>query len=423
MRPGRRRLAFVLAVGALTTGSNTWGMTLPEAIAAARASNPGFAMRKAQADVADARLAEANAGRLPTVTLSGQLGVGQADLGGFFGFGRDTIHPSQAAVEVRQPLFAGGAINAAIDRARAAREAALLDVGDGGAQLATQVAEAYVGVIDARESARLTEAEHRQVQTMVDQARLRFKAGEIPRSDVAETEARLAEVEAAAAVSDAQVVRAEARFRSTVGTAPDGLEPPAAPALAAATLDEAIVAAEDANPALLSAVANRRAAEAGLRAAEAGRYPAISVAASAESMRDQFFPGYRNDGYTVAIEGRWTIFSGGLVSGQISEARAALRGAQAAADAARAQARDATVAAWEDVLVARRLVRAAQAQSTAAASALDSVTEEVRVGQKPMLDLLTAERESLAARLALVSAQGNAVVATYRLNGATGAAP
>jgi len=69
--------------------------------------------------------------------------------------------------------------------------------------------------------------------------------------------------------------------------------------------------------------------------------------------------GLSADGVTVGVQGRWTLFSGG---------------------------------------------------------ALDSVRNEVRVGQKPRLNLLDAEREALVAQSALVAARGEAAVSSYRLN-------
>lgn len=419
----RRRIALLLGVGGLLLAANAQAMSLSDAIALAQKTNPTLAERRADADGARARITQANAGRLPTVALTGQIGTGSADLGGFFGFGRSTIHPEGAAIEVRQPLFAGGAITAAIDRARAAREAALQDVGAAQALLATQVAEAYVAVLNAREMVQVTEADQAQVQTFVDQARLRFKAGEIPRTDLSAAEARLAEIQAAQAQAQGDVVKAEAQFQSVVGAPPDGLEQPDPPAVDFATLEDASTAAERSSPAVLSAQANVRAADAGIREAAGARLPTVGLAASAGTTRDQFFPGYRNDGYTVGVVARWTLFSGGLVSGRVDEARATQRAAQAALDAARAQLRNAVVGAWEDVTVSRSLVKAASDQAAAAASAVDSATQEVRVGQKPMLDLLTIERESLAARSDLIAARGNAVVAAYRLNGLVGQTP
>ena len=142
----------------------------------------------------------------------------------------------------------------------------------------------------------------------------------------------------------------------------------------------------------------------------------LALTATASSSRDQFFPGYRADGVTVGMQGRWTLFAGGLINGKVKEARAEARGAQSAADSARAHVLEAVTGAWEDVQTSRALVEAVTDQETAAASALDSVRNEVRVGQKPTLDLLNAERESLAAHSTRVVAWGKAVVASYRLN-------
>jgi outer membrane protein TolC len=105
-----------------------------------------------------------------------------------------------------------------------------------------------------------------------------------------------------------------------------------------------------------------------------------------------------------------------LINGRIAEARASARGAQSGVDSARAQVREAVTGAWADVQTARALVVAATDQTSAASSALDAVRNEVRVGQKPTLDLLDAEREALAAQSAGVAARGGAVAAAYRLN-------
>ena len=75
----------------------------------------------------------------------------------------------------------------------------------------------------------------------------------------------------------------------------------------------------------------------------------------------------------------------------------------------------AVVGAWQDVQTSKALVEAAADQRLAAMSALDSVRNEVRVGQKPTLDLLDAEREALSARSAEVAARGQSVVLGYRL--------
>jgi TolC family type I secretion outer membrane protein len=411
------RAILVLGLAAaLATPSAAFALSLPEAIALAERGNPVLAQSKAQADAADARLAQARAGRLPSLTLSGELGQGTTDLGGFFGFGRSDVTPRAAALQLRQPLFTGGAVNAGIDRAREARDAALAQVGGAKALLAAQAAEAYVAVLSAQDILALHEAQVRQMDEIANQAGLRFKGGETPRTDLAQAQARLAEARAELARAQGDVARSRAHFVSIVGPEPDGLEALPAPPFTPASLDEAMVLAAQSSPALLSAQASARAAEAGVRYAQAERLPSLALTATASSTRDQFFPGYRADGVAVGVQGRWTLFAGGAINGRVSEARAGERGAQSGLDAARAQVREAVVGAWEDVQTSRTLVQAAADQSIAAASALDSVRNEVRVGQKPTVDLLDAEREALAAQDALVIARGQQVVDAYRLN-------
>ncbi|MDR3506378.1 MAG: TolC family outer membrane protein [Caulobacteraceae bacterium] len=391
-------------------------MSLPEAITLAQASNPTLAQSRAAAEGADARLSQARAARLPSVVLSGQSGWGTTNLGGFFGFGRRDVSPRGAALAVIQPVFAGGAINAGIDRARSGRDAALARTAGDKALLSAQVAEAYVIVGAADQRLVLQTAQVRQLETIADQAALKFKDGAVPRTDLDQARARLAGAQADLARAQGDVVRARARFADVVGAPPEGLDPsPISPPIPV-SLDEAMATAMRSSPMLLAAQASARAAEAGVRYAAADRLPTVALTASASTTRDQFFPGYRDDGLTVGVQGRWTLFSGGLTSGRIREANADERAARAALDAARAQVREAVIDAWQEVETARAVTQAASDQSLASTGALESVRNEVRVGQKPTLDLLDAEREALAARNALVLAKGQQVIDAYRLN-------
>ena len=409
-------IALIAMVTALGLPGLANAMSLPEAIALAERSNPTLAQSRAQSDAAASRLSEARAGRLPSVVLSGESRTGSSDLGGFFGFGRSRVRPRGAVLELRQPLFAGGAINASIDRARDARDAALAQVGGARALLRVQVAEAYTTVLSANQLLALHEAHVRQMDEIARQAALRFRAGETARTDLDQAHARLAEARAGLARATGDAARAQAHFTSVVGTAPDGLQPPPPPPQTPPTLEDAVAMATQSSPALLGVRASVRAAEAGVRFARADRFPSVALSAKATTSRDQFFPGYRADGYAVGVEGRWTLFSSGLISGRISEARADVRVAEAQLDATTAQVHEAVVGAWQDVRTAKAVVEAATDQAAAASGALESVRHEVRVGQKPPVDLLDAEREALAADSALVIARGDEVVDAYRLN-------
>ncbi|HEY9234474.1 MAG TPA: TolC family protein, partial [Phenylobacterium sp.] len=323
--------------------------------------------------------------------------------------------PRAAAIEVRQPIFTGGAISASVTRAREGQDAALAQLGGARALLSALVAEAYVAVLSARELLALHEAQVVQMQEVARQADLRFAAGETPKSDLSQAQARLAEANAGLARARGEVARSRARFVSVVATDPEALEPlPAAPSTPA-SLDEALSEALRSNAMLKSAQASARAADAGVRYAQAGRAPSIALAASASAVRDKFFPSYHAHDTTVSVQGSWTLFSGGAISARVSEAKADARSAHAAVEAAEASVREAVIGAWSDLTTTRAMLVAAEDQSVAAASALESVRHEVRVGQKPALDLLDAHREALAAQSAVVAARGGALTAAYRL--------
>jgi len=74
----------------------------------------------------------------------------------------------------------------------------------------------------------------------------------------------------------------------------------------------------------------------------------------------------------------------------------------------------------EALEAARAQIQAAQAQIDAAETALSGVREEARVGQRTTLDVLNAQQELLTARVNLIQAQRDRVVASYQLVSAMG---
>ena len=78
------------------------------------------------------------------------------------------------------------------------------------------------------------------------------------------------------------------------------------------------------------------------------------------------------------------------------------------------------VQAWGQHEAAKAQIQAAQEQVTASEVALNGVREEARVGQRTTLDVLNAQQALVNARVALVTAQRDRVVASYALLAACG---
>jgi outer membrane protein len=408
------RLALWLAAP-LAVSTAAHATTFEEALAAAVAHAPEIAAADADADAAKARLEQAKAGRLPTATLSGTIGYGRLDPRGFFGLGAANVTPRAAQMTVEQPLFTGGRVGAGIDQARAGIAGA--EAGQAGtrSQLVMAVTQAYGDVLTAAHMVDLYGRLVIQTTEIERQARLKFRAGESPSTDVSQAGARLAEARAGLARAQGMQVSSQAHFRNLTGLEPVDLQPlPSNPVLPA-TLDEAMDAATRNNPALAQSEASLRAAQAASRGARAERLPTVGAFAEGASVRDQFFPDYRADSATVGIRARWELFSGGRVSGKVAETDSNVRAADARVRAMRMQVEEQVISAFQDVRTAQLVEQAATDQASAAAQALDSVRHEVRVGMKPQLDLLDAERESIAAEAGAARAGTDRIVAAYRL--------
>ncbi|MEO0030388.1 MAG: hypothetical protein RIS94_146 [Pseudomonadota bacterium] len=393
---------------------------LASAVTDALAHAPALAEAQAGEAAARGRLDRARAEANPLLRVEASVGTGRIDNGGFFGITADDVTPLAAQATAEMPLYAGGRIAAAIAQARGGAEAARFGTEQARLQTVVGAVAAYAEVLTARKlTARfgqlvgeLTEVER--------QAGLRYKVGEIPSSELAQAKARRAEAEAGLAGADGRLASAEAGFWRLTGQPAGELDPLPPLPQTPPTLDEALDMARHTNPLLRQAGAGVDAARAGVRAAKAEGMPNVGAYAEAAHVRDQFFPGYKADSVAVGLRGRWTIFAGGRVASQIRTADAELDAAEA-----RARATDDTLTgmvtdAWTGLATARRMTAASRLRTEAANEALRGTRLEMKVGAKPTLAVLDAEREAIEAEAALLQAEGMQTVAAWTLNAVAG---
>ena len=114
------------------------------------------------------------------------------------------------------------------------------------------------------------------------------------------------------------------------------------------------------------------------------------------------------------------IYEGGQVYSATRQAKEEAGQRRLEADLVRDQVRAQVSSSWGRLEAARAQIQAAQAQIDAAETALSGVREEARVGQRTTLDVLNAQQELLTARVNLIQAQRDRVVASYSLVNAMG---
>lgn len=396
---------------------------LSSAIADALAAAPAIAEASAEQAAASARLDRARAEANPLLRLEASAGLGRIDNGGFFGITADDVNPLAAQAIAEVPLYTGGRIASAVDRARGGAEIAGWQAEQARLQVTVQAVAAYAEVLTSRQLedsyGRLV-GELREVER---QAGLRFHVGEIASSDVAQARARRAEAQAGLAQAGGRRASAEAAFERLTGKAPGDLAPLSGIPATPGSLGEAVDLAHLNNPALKQADRGVSIAEAGVRSARAESLPTVGAFAEAAHVRDQFFPGYKADSVAVGLRGRWTLVSGGRNAAQVRTASAERDAAEARARQARLTLDGMVIDAWQELQTTQRMVDASRLRLDAASEALRGARLEASVGAKPTLAVLDAEREAIAARAALLDAEGQNLVTAWRLNVLTGFAP
>ncbi|MEL6414422.1 MAG: TolC family protein [Pseudomonadota bacterium] len=245
-------------------------------------------------------------------------------------------------------------------------------------------------------------------------ANARFEVGEGTRTDIAQSESRLAAADAGLAQADAQLAISRAQFVRIVGRLPQPLAP--APDFVLPTsLEEATRLARENNPQLMAAYFNELASEAGIDVAKSAGRPSVTLNSSFSAAREQLLGIATTDQAIIGATVSVPIFSGGLNASRVRQAKhAKTRLGFETRDTERAV--DQTVAQiWAQLEAAKILVGTSQRQVEAAQIAFEGVTLEQQVGTRDQLDVLNAEQEVLDARLNLVNAERNYDSAVFQL--------
>jgi outer membrane protein len=114
------------------------------------------------------------------------------------------------------------------------------------------------------------------------------------------------------------------------------------------------------------------------------------------------------------------VYQGGTEYSLIRQSKENLAQQRLNLEMVRDQTRANTVTAWGELEAGKATVTSAQSQVTASEIALTGVRREATVGQRTTLDVLNAQQTLVNARVALVTAQHDRVVASYAMLSAVG---
>jgi outer membrane protein len=156
--------------------------------------------------------------------------------------------------------------------------------------------------------------------------------------------------------------------------------------------------------------------------AEAALSPTLAVSAQVGPQYDSFlgFPGSRQFSAQAIGQLNIPLYQGGSEYAAIRQAKELLGQARLSVDLQRDAVRVNVISSFAQLETAKASIISNQAAVRAAELALSGVREEAKVGQRTTLDVLNAQLALLNARVNLVVAQRDKVVATYSALAAVG---
>ncbi|MFN4113562.1 MAG: TolC family outer membrane protein [Sphingomonadaceae bacterium] len=417
---------LTLFAGAAMLAMPVQADTLREALAQAYATNPTLQAARAQQRAEDENPNIQRAQGLPNVTASGQYVE-------FVKPSPNSFAPTERVLQIGPdlivPVYSGGAVKNGIRAAKERVVAGQANLRATESAIFSQVVAAYMDVLRTQALVDLNASQVNVLTVNLEATRDRFEIGDLTRTDVAQSESRLALAVGDLRNAQAALIQARETYIQLVGSTPVALEPPPPlpnlPASPAVAVDTAL----ENNPDLLAARQRAKAAGFDTEVAGAGRLPSVSLFAGLD-YNDYFgtlaggAPGLAQTETTANAGVRFSIpiFQGGLPA---ARQRAATQRESAALEQVIAAERDViaqTRASFSSYQASLQVIESSQAAVQSAELSLEGVRAENSIGNRTILDVLNAEQELLRARAQLVTARRNAYVAGFSLLAAMGRA-
>lgn len=404
--------------------------TIDAALVRAYQTNPQLNSQRASVRSTDENVPQALSGYRPRVAITASAGVQYTDVasngaGGpvapFTTIMNGTNAPRSAGMTVTQTLFNGqqtanrtraaeGQVSAAREGLRVLEQSVLLSA-----------ATIYMDYLQNAAIVEVQRSNVRVLEQTLKQTRDRFNVGEVTRTDVAQSEAQLAAGKTQLLTAEATLVTTRANFRRIIGNEPENLAPGSpVDRFLPASLAGAVELGLTQNPNVTAAMFGIDVSHLQVKVNEGALFPTVTLQASVQQSYEQTITNFRSFGASTVAQLSIPVYQGGAEYALIRQSKESLAQQRLVLDQTRDQTRANVVTAWGQLQAGKAQVASAQSQVTASEIALNGVREEAKAGQRTTLDVLNAQQALVNARVALVTAQHDRVVASYSVLNSVG---
>jgi outer membrane protein len=425
-------LALGLSPGlALAQQTQTIPTTLEQALVEAYDTNPQLLQERANLRSVDENVPKALGGWRPTVELNGSGGYTAENERSVYGptlFGpggtvntdlnRDT---GTAEATITQPVFQGGKTRASVFQAenQVRAERANLIATEG--TVFFNVISAYVGVIENRALVAVNENNVAVLQEQLESTQDRFRVGELTQTDVAQSEAGLAQGQSELETAKGNLQTALATYLQQVGEpAAATLADPQPLVLPVNSEISADNLAAANNPTVIDALFTLAASKNAVSLAFSALMPTVNVQASTFVQANPQTPDANYTGWSVTANLTVPLYQGGGEYATVRQAKQNQDAAVQSLDFDRRSAVQSASQAWETLVAAQAAITSSQSAVRANRIALEGTEREAIVGTATTLDVLQVQQNLLTAETTLVQNLASMVTASYGVAQAIG---
>jgi outer membrane protein len=408
---------------ALTGPTPVLADTIEAALVRAYQNNPQLNAQRASVRSTDENVPQALSGYRPRVAVTASAGYQYTDVLTTAGgtptqLVRTDVHganaPRSVGATVTQTLY-NGQITA--NRTRAA-ESQVSGAREGLRVLEQTVLLAAATIyMDYLRDAAIVEVQRSNVRVLeqtLKQTKDRFNVGEVTRTDVAQSEAQLAAGRTQQLTAESNLTTTRSNFRRIIGNEPQNLAPGSpVDRFLPGTLPGAVDLGLTQNPNVTAAMFGIDISYLQTKINEGALLPTVTLQGSVQQSYEQTQTIFRSFGASAIAQLSIPVYQGGAEYALIRQSKETLAQQRLFLEQTRDQTRANVVTAWGQLVAGKAQVASAQSQVTASEIALNGVREEAKAGQRTTLDVLNAQQALVNARVALVTAQHDRVVASY----------
>lgn len=319
----KKRLTAMVLSGLVAFSSsaalaaNNIELTLGESLELALTNNRSIKVSEAENESAKWALKEAKGNKGFSIDLEhkdGRVGGPQSTHG--------TINDFKNTASLSLPLYTGGKLESAINKAEIGTEVGELNVEDTRQQIKLSATKAYFKILQCRNLVQVSEQSVRNLEEHLKNVRAQYAVGTVAKSDVLRSEVELANEQQALIIANNNHDLAMSNFNNIVGLPLDTVvtirdqlkyEP------YELSLEDSISYAFTHRPDGIMANKQIDMAKEGVDIAKSGQRPQVAFVAQ-NVWEDDKFPGDKDSNWQLGLSTQWNIFDSNVTRSQIKQA-------------------------------------------------------------------------------------------------------